>query len=212
MKRTLLTTIALAISLTTQADSFYIKAGGGVNMMSKHKGRVQTYKSKTASLAEIGIGHNMSDNFRTDLTLTHYFTPEHKASTLIQNRPNKLSGKLKADINSLMVNVYVDPFSDIKSVKPFIGLGVGIATVKQKYSYQISSATGEILKTTSGSTKQANNFSYSFVIGIHRTVTDTIIGELSYSWNDFGKTKSRNNGPRTHYKGQNIIARLRSNI
>lgn len=214
MKRLLFTFIALLISSSTQANekTFYIKAGGGVNMMSKHKGRAQTYKSKVAGLAEIGVGYNILENLRTDLTFTHYFTPEHKASSSRPDKPNKLSGKLKADINSLIVNIYVDPFGEIKCIKPFIGAGAGLAIVKQKYSYQVSSNSGQVLRTNSGSTKQANNFYYSIIAGIATSITSTITGELSCSWNDFGKTKSHNNGPKTHYKGQNVVARVKADI
>ena len=76
VKKILSTSVILLTSSSVIASplgTLYIKVGGGVNIMSKHQGRAQTYKSNLAGLAEIGVGYNLLDTVRADLTFTHYF-------------------------------------------------------------------------------------------------------------------------------------------
>jgi len=110
-----------------------------------------------------------------------------------------------------MVNGYVD-LVNIGLVKLFVGGGVGVAQIKQKYYNQITDARNMLIRKNSGTTKKANNLSYSLTGGIATTITPIADVELAYSWNNFGKTKSKNNGLTTHYKGSNIVGRLIFNI
>ena len=115
-----------------------------------------------------------------------------------------------------MASGYVDLF-DISVAKVFAGAGVGLAQVKEKItvSYPAKAYVG------STSTKKKNNLAYHLTLGAAAEVAPGVNAELSYSWRDFGKTKSQKKVAgvdtggelsKTSYKGHHVLAGIRFDL
>merc|ERR1711941_105663 len=98
MKKILLTTAAAAVLASSSAyamdDTFYVKAQSNWSKMSKSNGLT----AKNDLLAGIGAGYYVMDNARVDLTLNHYFNPDHSKDKV----------KYKGKVSSLMLNGFFD--------------------------------------------------------------------------------------------------------
>ena len=190
MKKILLTTAAAVIISTSSVyaaeDMFYVKANVGWSKLTKIKGM----KSKNDVFFGVGAGYYVMDNARVDLTFDHFVNPTHK----------KANAKLKGDVNTLLLNGYVDLF-DVDAFKVFIGAGVGAGQVKSKYT----------IGNTSITLKQKTNLAFAGYVGGSYEFTPGVSGELTYSYRDMGKTK-KVQGESAHYKGHHVGAGVRFDI
>ncbi len=193
MKKILLTaataTILASSSAYAMEDMFYVKANVGWSKLSK----IDSAKSKNDVFFGVGAGYHVMDNVRVDLTFDHFVDPVHKKGTL----------KLKGDINTLMVNGFVDLF-DIDVAKIFVGAGVGAAQVKAKFT---DSATN-----TSITAKQKTNLAFAGYLGTSYEFTPGVTGDLTYSYRDMGKTKKTTALKALHYKGHHVGFGVRFDI
>ncbi|XVN43671.1 MAG: hypothetical protein RCG15_00055 [Candidatus Rickettsia vulgarisii] len=105
----------------------------------------------------IGVGYNVMDKARVDLTLGFLANPQLKKS--FTDAGQSANAKVKGKVMSLMLNGYVDLF-DSGPVKTFAGAGIGWAQVKEKVNV---SANGN--KLLEGKSKKANNFAYQVTAG-----------------------------------------------
>ena len=226
MKKLLLIAASTAIlSSTAMADgvenTFYIKANAGASKLNKvtDKSSSLKLKSKTAAILGLGVGYYIMDNVRTDLTLDFLLNPELKKTGANKDVPNStVSVKHKPTITTLMASGYVDLF-DISVAKVFAGAGVGLAQVKEKISGSVTVAGRTIDRSTS--TKKKNNLAYHLTLGAAAEVAPGANAELSYSWRDFGKTKSQKKVAgvdtgqelsKTSYKGHHVLAGIRFDL
>lgn len=226
MKKLLLIAASTAIlSSTAMAEgvenTFYIKANAGMNKLNKANDKCSglKMKSKTAAILGLGVGYYVMDNVRTDLTLDFLLNPELKKSGKDKDYTDmNVSAKHKPTITTLMASGYVDLF-DISVAKVFAGAGVGLAQVKEKISgsFNIAGATA----SASTSVKKKNNLAYHLTLGAAAEVAPGVNAELSYSWRDFGKTKSqkkldgKDTGTelsKTGYKGHHVLAGIRFDL
>jgi len=186
MKKYLVTAIAVSIFATSSAiaadSNFFVKANAGLSKLNK----TSNLKSDNTSFIGAGVGYNIMDNVRADLTFDHFINPSFKAQ----------GSKIKADINTFLLNGYIELF-DISITKLFVGGGAGIAHVKTK---SINSVTTK--------SKAGNNFSYAAYIGVSTEFAPSFHGELAYSWRDFAVQKDNN--PRL--KGHHVAAGIRFDI
>ncbi|CAN0601542.1 unnamed protein product [Ectocarpus sp. 12 AP-2014] len=198
MKKILLTAAAVSVLATSSAyameDMFYVKANVGWSKLNK----VDGLKSNNDVHFGVGAGYHVMDNARVDLTFDHFVNPTHKKST----------AKLKGDINTLLLNGYVDVFN-VDAMKVFVGAGVGLGQVKVKYTNSANS--------DSGTGKQKNTFAFAGYVGTGYEFTKGVNGELIYSYRDMGKTKKfkSKNGfdkPAVHYRGHHVTAGVRFDI
>jgi opacity protein-like surface antigen len=192
MKKVLLTAAAVSVLATSSAsaveDMFYVKANVGWSKLNKVEGA----KSKNDVHFGVGAGYNVMDNARVDLTFDHFVNPTFKAT----------GGKLKGDINTLLLNGYFDVFN-VDAMKVFVGAGVGLGQVKAKGT----DVTG------SSSAKKTNTFAFAGYVGTGYEFTQGVTGELSYSYRDMGKTKKFGNGAKAvHFRGHHVTAGVRFDI
>jgi len=171
MKKILLTAAAATVFATSSAyameDMFYVKANVGWAKLSK----VEKAKSDNDVFFGVGAGYHVMDNVRVDLAFDHFVSPTHKKGTM----------KYKGDVNTLMVNGFVDLF-DVDVAKIFVGAGVGAAQVKTKYT--------DSAKTFNNATsKQKMGLAFAGYLGTSYEFTPGVTGELTYSYRDMGKTK-----------------------
>lgn len=213
----LLSSLALADNFD---NTFYVKGSVGTNVMTRAEDNVtgMKMKPKASTAISLGAGYYFMDNVRSDVTLDIYLDPEIKRSgkVVYLRRLIDASVKHKATINAVMLNNYID-FYDFGVAKVFAGAGLGVAQVKEKITY-----TGDVnrngIGTVSFSVKSKNNFSYQLTFGANAPVASGVNAELSYSWRDYGKTRSNTTkvpyrqAARTHYRGHNFLGGIRFDL
>jgi opacity protein-like surface antigen len=187
MKKLLVTTI-IAVSIFANASAiaadsnFFIKANAGFSKLNK----IKRLKSENSSFIGAGVGYNIMDNVRSDLTFDHFVNPTFKGQ----------GKKTKADINTFLLNGYIDLF-DISITKLFVGVGAGVARTKIRESSSVSAKS-----------KAENNFSYAAYIGVSTEFAPSFHGELVYSWRDFAVQNDNDLG----LKGHHVAAGIRFDI
>lgn len=202
------TTLLSSIVSFAEETDFYVKAQAGAIFLRPTKIKESGIKmvSKATPDFGVGVGYYVMDNVRADVTLNFLANPQFKKSTgKSETAPTR---KHKGHVMSLVVNGYVDIW-DAEIVKLFAGAGVGWAQLKEKI-HTISGGTD----TSIGKTKKANNFLYTLSVGVAGEVADGVAAELTYSWQDYGKTKKikENNLGNTAYKGHNVTLGVRFDI
>lgn len=192
MKKILLTAAASTILASSAAmagaeDIFYLKANFGVDYLQKQNDNSTKLKveSKNNYFIGVGAGYTLMDNVRVDLMFDHYIDPELTKTGKVAGESNDITSKHQGEINSLMLNGYVELF-DISITKVFLGAGVGMAQVKEK----VIRSGGAPSNNFSVTSKKNNNFAYALHLGATTELSPGVHGELTYSWRDFGKTKS----------------------
>ena len=213
MKKILLTSAAVAVLASSSAyamqDTFYVKAQAGWSKMSELKIEGTKFKSNNDMSFGVGAGYHVMDNVRVDLTFDHFVNPTYKSKD-----SKILDFKVKGDVNTLLMNGFVDLF-DADVAKVFAGAGVGVSQVKAKMTATLD---GKELQG-SDKAKQKYNLAFAAYLGTSYEFTPGVTGELTYSYRDMGKTKKFKDsdgntaGAGTlHYKGHNIGAGVRFDI
>lgn len=217
MKKILLTTAATAILATSsafgaEAETFYVKANAGASMFSKTKiADTESLKSKNAGFFGVGAGYYVMDNVRAELAFDHFINVQHK-KTFTDADGDKITGKLKGEINTLMLNGFVDIF-EADMFKVFVGAGVGMSQVKAKLTSTINGVLPESEKV-----KQKYNAAFAGYLGASYEVTEGVTAELAYSYRDMGKTKklkdldNKTFGKAAHYRAHNVGVGVRFDI
>jgi opacity protein-like surface antigen len=166
-------------------------------------------KSKTNNIvgAGLGLGINWGDKVRSDITWFHHLHPklssEHSNSKVIR-RPL---------IDAYFFNIYYETGIKICLLNPYIGVGAGLASVKDKLSY-ITNNKG-LIESASYIIKRKNNFAYKLTVGSAFDLNDRVKFDLAYNYHDYGRARSsadllnRQIGKTTHYRAHIISAGLR---
>ncbi len=214
MLRFFIFTTFLLLPLQSFADSapsrYYLKSILGTHNLQPVK---ETRKDMGLNLKQssvlspsvgFGIGYYVTNNIRTDLSYNYYLpyfeTDTENFSISGNSNGTQIRGGVaiqrRAFIHSLMLHGYID-ILERQNYKIFIGSGVGIASIKEKINLLMSGniikPTGQIftfpLTTNTQTTKKANNFAYSLMIGSSCRLNSNMHLDTVYSWQDFGKTK-----------------------
>ena len=217
--RVLITIASLLFSKVAMADSnYYIKGGMGINHIhtvkfSNHDFEGKIRLANSFPLIEGGVGYKLTDSIRAEILLDYYFL-FHTAET--SYNPNKDIFKIlvttKAD--SLMLNVYKDVLK-LGKITPFIGGGVGIATLKEVgKGFAISAEDKMHFPLESTQKKTFYKFAYKLTAGLDMKISETATAEISYNYFNLGNNKSRNIGGlknigNRNYGVHNITAGLR---
>lgn len=226
MKKILLTAAAVSVLATSSAyameNKFYVKAHAGWSKFNQIKsnfsivGNPITAKAKSNNDTHIGIGagYHVMDNFRVDLTFDHYINPTYKFNAKLNaNGLNVLSGKIKSDVNSLLLNGFIDIYS-IDSIKIFIGAGIGASQLKAKVENNGLAVDNGLVKK-SFKIKQEYKFAFAGYVGTGYEFTPGVTGELSYSYRNLGKLgkdgKDSDDNP-FEVRGHHVTAGVRFDI
>lgn len=198
MKKILLTTAAALVlsSATAYAaeGDFFVKANGGWSKLNDQKvtssgNQNDKLKASNSGFVGAGVGYYLMDNVRADVTFDHLFDPEFKVTKKMEAAKiegqtvegGDLTVKGKAQINTLMVNGYVDLF-DLSIAKFFAGAGVGASMSSSKYTYTMKGMKDESVKF-----KKTNGVAFAGYLGASAEVAPGIHAELAYSYRSFGK-------------------------
>jgi opacity protein-like surface antigen len=215
----LIATASLLFSKVAMADSkYYIKGGMGINHIhtvkfSNHDFEGKIRLANSFPLIEGGIGYKLTDSIRAEILFDYYFL---FCTAETSYNPNKDIFKIllttKAD--SLMLNVYKDVLK-LGKITPFIGGGVGIATLKEVGKGFAISAEDKIhFPLASTQKKTFYKFAYKLTAGLDIKINETATAEISYNYFNLGNNKSRNIGGlknigNRNYGVHNITAGLR---
>ena len=219
MKKILLTTAAVAVLASSSAyameDMFYVKANAGWSKLTK----VHGLKSENGAFFGVGAGYYVMENVRAEVIFDHFVNPTHKGTRTVDNvniegfnvNGVKFNGKVKGEINTLMLNGFVDLF-DVDAAKLFVGAGVGASQVKTKAT-GVATINGANVNV-SAKAKQKYNLAFAGYVGGSYEFIPGVTGELTYSYRDMGKTKKiKDIGNETvHYKGHHVGVGVRFDI
>ena len=165
-------------------------------------------KSNTSAIvgAGVGLGVNFGDKVRSDITWSRHLDPKLYAD----NQGNSV--KRKPLIDAYFANLYYETGLELSVFHPYVGAGIGFAALKDTLSYSVT--TNNSSNKGNYIIRRKNNFAYKLILGSAFDLNDTIKFDLSYNYNDYGKTKGAytalgNQVGKTHYRAHIISAGLR---
>ncbi len=188
-KLALIASIITSASLAHASD-FYIKPMLG----RMHSEKVLGLQAKPVVLPGIGVGYNLKDNMRIDLTLYHLSNLKH-TTTLKSGCGNNGSEEpnsgliasnqicLHTKITTIKINFFVD-VAEVNDSKLYLGFGIGESRI---ISY---SSFGE--EETKPTTKYS--LAYAFYSGLAHRVQDNVIVEAGYSYKHFNEDTYNHKG------------------
>lgn len=146
-----------------------------------------------------GIGLNIGNNLRADMTYHRHISPVFKSS-----KANTV--KRVPKIDTYFLNVYYD-IGNIEGFIPYIGAGVGIARIKDIVKNMV---------TTKASNHARNNLAYKAIAGATFDITDNSKLDLAYNYHHYGKTASKVHEKQeygnTIFKGHILSAGIRFDL
>jgi opacity protein-like surface antigen len=241
-KKSYITGIAIVILtssvLAEDRTGLYFKANVGANKINKTKEKnfateekiyldSNKSKSKVSPVFNIAAGFYLNNFVRHDLSFGYQKVNFEKSviNFNIYDNDEDLNYigtsevNRKSSIYSLMFNSYIDlPISN--NINFFFGGGIGLAQIKenlnQKWNtaaFQQNNFIGSNIDKHSFKSKNRRNFAYSLTTGISLKVSDKANFEVTYSWQDFGKTKYKDKDvTKNRYNGHSIMTGLRFDV
>ena len=128
---------------------------------------------------EVAVGTKITDNFRAEFAYTYRGGSDKEETYNDGTGPAKT--KLEPTVQSYMLNGYVDLPTAAK-VRPYLGVGVGLATTKYAITDKELYGSFEKDKTNLSKTK----FAYSLSAGLTYEATSALSWDLGYRYADFG--------------------------
>lgn len=156
--------------------------------------------------AGAGLGINFGDKVRSDVTWSRHLDPK------LYSANQGSSEKRKPLIDAYFLNFYYETKLELSVFNPYLGAGVGLAALKDTLTY--STPNKNSVNYSPYTVSRKNNFAYKFILGSAFDLNDTIKFDLSYNYNDYGKSKGTidlagNQIGKTHYRAHIISAGLR---
>lgn len=232
------TVILTSSTLAEDRTGLYFKANVGANKINKIKERnfsteekiyleSNKSKSKISPAFNIAAGFYLNNFVRHDLSLGYHKANFEKSviNFNIYDNDEDLNYigtsevNRKSSIYSLMFNSYIDlPISN--NINFFFGGGIGLAQIKEHLNqtwntavFQENNFTGSNIDKHSFKSKNRRNFAYSLTTGLSLKLSDKTHFELSYSYQDFGKTKYKDKDvTKNRYNGHNVMTGIRFDI
>ncbi len=174
---------------------FYIKSNVGASKLSK----IDHIKSKNSNFLDLGIGYNIKDNVRVDLTFSKTLDQKHEKS----NIPDIV---VKSEINTLLLNGFLDVVTFDK-LNLFIGYGIGVSHTKSNVTY-----SG--YKLSKHKNKPKYDIALAGYLGSSYAFSPDINLELNYSYRVKGKSHKVEtmDGLSISYEGHYIGSGIRFNL
>ncbi|HEF8774100.1 outer membrane protein [Providencia manganoxydans] len=187
------------------------KLGSSIVQLSDQKwisedGLDETYhggnKTKGVFGGGISVGYDFYDMFslpiRTefDITMRDKASSHYNLATSSYGTPGSHGywdpddAKNDITLNTFMANSYYD-FRNSSAFTPYISLGLGIASLKHKTTYEYTEIpySPDVSDVDSYSkSKTAINFAWSFGVGTQYTFNENLALDLSYRYLDAGKS------------------------
>lgn len=218
-------------TLADDRTGFYLKGNVGANKMKNTKQHnfypedninipSNKSKSKVSPAFNIAAGFYLNNFLRHDLNFGYQqvnFKTNTVDNNILYDEHGNIKGYVdvklnrKSSIYSLMFNSYIDvPIND--DFNFFFGGGIGLAQIKEKVTQKFI-VKNIAISTGSEKSKNKRNFAYSLITGLSLKVSDKANLEITYSWQDFGKTKYKDKDvTKNRYSGHNIMTGVRFDI
>jgi opacity protein-like surface antigen len=151
-------------------SGFYATVGAGLNITkSKVSGQTLTKGkgSKASATGVIGLGTNLADNFRADVTLN--FTPSSKLGTIGGNG-------ISVQNTALFLNGYYH-FTD-GAIAPYATAGIGFS----RNNLEVSSLSVDKTKTS---------FAWQVGAGVTGPISENISWDAGYRYVNYGKYSTK---------------------
>ena len=234
MKKILLVTSILSLSLTSYAENnYYVKGDVGLSMFNSVKEKdghiIVKQDAKISPNVNIAVGYIINDVFNTDISFG-YDAVEfkegkrfYKQGELVDEQGNDYfiyspyaSMSRKASIPSVFINGYAKTAIN-NEIDIFAGIGVGLAMINEDITFSIKKANSDKSFLSIEGESRTNNFAYNIVFGMSYKLNNSCDIGINYKWKDFGKTKSKEYNFETkttkvHYRGHNLTANLKYNF
>ena len=220
-KKIIILLSSLLPAFSTVADSLFIsseilpyfRVDSGWSQFQQVKG-LKTFnstgklKSDTNTIvgAGIGLGINFGDKIRSDFTWSRHLQPK------LHSKNSTTSVERKPLIDAYFLNLYYETGIQLSIFNPYIGVGAGVAKVKDKLSISVVSKSRAF--SDCYLIKHKNNFAYKFILGSAFDLNERIKFDLSYNYHDYGKTKAQVNSRnkqigKTQYRAHIVSAGIR---
>lgn len=232
MKKILLIALGAAAFATSamaderKATGFYLR--GDIGAFVNNPQKIRMYEEsmalkvgRPAASLDVGLGYNITDQFRGELVYTRVFNSEINGRRRFTDFDDTLdvSIKTKSIINALMINGIFDAY-DFGAGKLFCGGGVGLAQVSEKmigtYRETWVDHRGEQHHSSDlvkYKLKKKNNFSYNLMVGSSfKLLADNVNLDVQYKWTDYGTAKHKNDEPKIRRRGHGIKLGLRVDV
>lgn len=135
-------------------------------------------KNNNHTIGALSVGYQLNDDLRFDLKFTNHFGANAKFADDTKKHHNKYK------ISSLTLNSYYN-IIDFNFGKIFVGGGAGFAFASSKSTYNQGAGADATLNA-----KRKTNFAYRLTVGSTFDLNEKVSLDLSYSFNNYGKTKS----------------------
>lgn len=165
-----------AFAQNAETGSPYVKAHIGLQKGQSVTSEPGQFKSNLNVVGIVGLGYNLADNIRSDVSLERYFNWKYTGPQPLE----AITARFKTDI--MMLNFYMD-VAEFKGYKMFLGMGAGTSNVNAHIKIRdpiTNQLQGEIRY------KQHDIFTYGFYAGTHYEFTPGSHAELMYSFKDLG--------------------------
>lgn len=199
MKKLLIATLISVSSLAAAQESlkdFYFGPEVGASVSTK--AGTSYYNQKLGTSASFGVfaGYKVCPHLAFELNLSNKNRFNYR-NTIVDNVDRFSTSETQGfSVTSLTSNglLYINSF-EVDTVKPFVGAGVGVASVKSKTFSSTSASTatglfaGLAASQASSTTHRNTNFTYNLGAGVEFPINN-IDFRISYRFSDFGKAKT----------------------
>jgi len=179
----------------TAENKLYVKGAVGLNSIHTTKFSNHDFEGKVKlgdsfPLVELGIGYKLNESIRAELALDYYFLfRTNETSNNTDHDIFNVNSKTKA--NALMVNIYKD-IAIVGRFVPFVGVGVGVSTLKESASgYVVSQEDNIHYSLDSPKEKIVKRFAYKLTLGTDIKLSEDITCEVSYNYFNLGNNKAK---------------------
>jgi len=138
----------------------------------------------TTGFVGIGAGYAFNSWLRTDVTGEYRFSARHRHVDTYTGGGNLIKGRLDGFVG--LVNAYVD-LGTWHRVTPFIGAGIGAASLTMSSTRDIKVANGTV---AAGTNKTETHFAWALHAGLGFDITSNWKAELAYRYLHIGDVKS----------------------
>lgn len=189
-------------------NNFYLTTFVNISNLApvKEYNRKENFKlsHESSALPSVGggFGYYINDKSRVDLIFQglNFVFDEDSGNFNYKKNNTYVTGvksvRRRVTGHALKLNYYIDVFNKENSFKIFIGTGAGIAQIKERKGFV---SAGNFINNGVVYTFPAivdkfdgvrvRNFTYSLMIGASKKFNSITNLDLTYSWQDYGKTK-----------------------
>lgn len=139
---------------------------------------------KGSALLGVGVGYQVTNYLRTDLTFDHTFKSDFKGSTTgsCASGPNCVSSDTSSfNAYSLMANAYVD-LGTYASITPYVGAGIGGSYVKWDKLNNTACAGATCDPTETHGGESSWRFAYALMAGASYDLTCNLKADAGYRY------------------------------